>query len=68
MISLGTLGFSTIRTDQHNIYRIITVLKIETDIIVAIAASAMVRAVIVFVETFKTDIIVFIGSVIMYLM
>jgi hypothetical protein len=41
------LGFSTIRTDQHNIYRIITVLKIETDIIVAIAASAMVRAVIV---------------------
>jgi hypothetical protein len=45
-----------------------TVLKIETDIMVAIAASAMARAVIVFVETFKTDIIVFIGSVIMYLM
>ena len=69
--SFGTPGFSTNRTDQHDIWRIMTALKIETDIIVGIAASALARAVIlviVFVETFKIDIIVFIGSVILYLM
>jgi len=46
-------------------------LKIETDIITGIVARSIGRAVILvrmFVKTFKTDIIVFIGSVIMYLM
>ena len=45
-------------------YRIITTLKVETDIIVSIAASLIGRAVILViimsVQTFKKDLIVFI--------
>ena len=46
-------------------------MKVETDIITSIEASLITRAVIlviVFVDTciFKTDVIVFIGSVIMH--
>jgi hypothetical protein len=47
-------------------YRITTVLKVETDIIASIAASPTGRAVvlmIIYVEIFKTDIIVFICDV-----
>jgi hypothetical protein len=43
------------------------VMKVETDIIANIAASPIGRAVIMFVETSKTDVIVFIGKVIMCL-
>ena len=48
------------------IYRITAVLKVETDIIVRIAARATERAVILvimYVENFKTGVIVFIGDV-----
>ena len=47
------------------IYRISSVVKVETDIITSITAGLTGRAVILiimFVETFKTDIINFIGS------
>jgi hypothetical protein len=43
-------------------------MKVETDIIANIAASPIGRAVIMFVETSKTDVIVFIGKVIMCLL
>lgn len=52
---------------QHN-YGITSVLKIETDIVISIAASPIERAVIqviLFVETFKIDVVGFIGNVIM---
>jgi hypothetical protein len=45
-------------------YRITTVLKVKTDIIVSIAASSIGRAVILvimYVKTFKTNVIVFDG-------
>jgi hypothetical protein len=47
-----------------------TVLKVETDILNNIAASPIGQIVILgmFVKTFKTDVIVFIGNVIIYLM
>jgi len=48
-------------------YRITAVLKDETDIIASIASSLIGRAliqVIMYVEIFKTDVIVFIGGVI----
>ena len=46
-----------------------TVLKVETDILNNIAASPIGQIVILgmFVKTFKTDVIVFIGNVIIYL-
>ena len=47
-----------------NIYRITAVLKIETDITVSIAARPIGRAVIMSVDS---DVIVFIGDVIMCL-
>ena len=46
-----------------NIYRITAVLKVETDIIASIAASLTGRAVMMYVEIFKTDVIVFIGDI-----
>jgi len=49
---------------MFNQYRITRVLKVETGIITSIAASPIGRAVILvkmFVEAFKTDVIVFIG-------
>ena len=52
---------------QHN-YGITSVLKIETDIVISIATSPIERAVIqviLFVETFKIDVVGFIGNVIM---
>ena len=52
------------------IYRITAALKVVTDIIACIAASPLERAailVIMFVETFKMEVIVFIGNVIMCL-
>jgi hypothetical protein len=45
-------------------------MMVETDIIDSIAASPIVRGmtlVIMSVDTFKTDVIVYIGNVIMYL-
>jgi hypothetical protein len=45
-------------------YRITTVLKVKTDIIVSMAASSIGRAVILvimYVKTFKTNVIVFDG-------
>ena len=50
------------------VYRITTILKVETDIIANISANLIGRTgifVIMSVEAFKTDIIVFIGDVIM---
>ena len=44
-------------------YRITAVLKVETDIIPSIAASPTGQAVIMYVEIFKTAVIVFIGDV-----
>jgi hypothetical protein len=46
-----------------------TVLKVETDILNNIASSPIGQVVILgmFVKTFKTDVIVFIGNVIIYL-
>ena len=49
-------------------YRITTILKVETDIIANVSVSTIGRAaifVIMSVEAFRTDIIVFIGYVIM---
>ena len=51
-------------------YRITAVLKVEIDIIASIAPSPKGQAVIVvimYVETFKTDVIVFIDNVLGYL-
>jgi hypothetical protein len=51
---------------QFDIYRITSVLKVETDIITTISANPTGRAVILvimYVKIFKTDVIVFIGDV-----
>jgi hypothetical protein len=51
-----------------NIYIITAVLKVEADVIAHITASPTRQAVILvilYVMTFKTDVIVFIGSIIM---
>jgi len=45
-------------------YRIMTVQKVETDII---TIGLVVILVIMYVETFKTDVIVFIGNIITFL-
>jgi hypothetical protein len=45
------------------IWLITAVLKVETDIIPSIAASPTGQAVIMYVEIFKTAVIVFIGDV-----
>ena len=46
-------------------YRITAVLKVETDIIASIAASPIGQLLVIMsVDTFKTDVIVFIGNVI----
>lgn len=48
-------------------YRIMVVLKINTDIIASITVSAVGQAIILaimYAETIKTDVIVFIGNVI----
>ena len=52
-------------------YRTMAVLKVETDIITGITVNIIERVVILvimYVETFKTDVISFIGNVIMGLM
>jgi hypothetical protein len=52
------------------IYRILLALKVEIDIITNIMSNLIERVVILvikYVEIFKTDIIVFIGNVMMYL-
>jgi len=54
-----------------NLYRIASILKVETDIIAKISASPKGRAaifVIMSVEAFRTDVIVFISDVIMCFM
>jgi hypothetical protein len=59
------------RNRIYNRYRITAVLKVETDIIASIAASLTGRAmilVIMYVEIFRTGVIVFIGNVITCLM
>ena len=51
-----------------NLYRITAILKVETDIITNISASLIGRTeifVIMSVKAFRTDVIVFIGDVIM---
>ena len=51
---------------QTYIYRITSVLKVETDIVASIAASPTRRPVILvimYVDFFKTGVIVFIGDV-----
>jgi hypothetical protein len=55
----------------QNRYRIKAVLNVETDIIASITESLTERVVIlviIFVETFKTDIIIFIGNIIFFFM
>ena len=44
---------------SKDIYRIMADLKVETDIITSIAVSPIGWTVIMYVETFKTDVIVF---------
>ena len=51
----------------YNIYRITAVIKVKTDSIVGIVASPIGQAVIMYVDTFKTDVIVFIGNIIVCL-
>ena len=55
--------------DIADIYAITAVFKVETDIISSIPTSLLGRAVIIYVHTFKTGVIVFIGkaNIIMYL-
>jgi hypothetical protein len=53
----------------HDIHRITAILKVETDIIVNISASPIGPTgifVIMSVEAFRNDVIVFIDDVIMY--
>ena len=49
----------------HYTYRITSVLKVERDIITSVAVNPIGRVVIVYMETFKADVSVFIGNVIM---
>jgi len=58
-------GTST-NTVRYKIYRVSAVWKVEKDIITSITASLIGRL-IMYVETFKADVIVVIGNVIMCL-
>jgi hypothetical protein len=49
----------------HYTYRITSVLKVERDIITSVAVNPIGRVVIVYIETFKADVSVFISNVIM---
>lgn len=49
------------------IYKITAFLKVETDIITESLLEQAAMLVIIFVETFKTDVIVLIGNIIMCL-
>ena len=42
-----------------------SILKVDTEIITSIASSLVGRAVIMYIETFKSYVIVFIGNAIM---
>ena len=56
-------------TGSQCTYRISAGVKVETDIITSIAASPIgstMIQVIMYVETHKTDVIVFIGNIVMY--
>jgi nucleoside phosphorylase len=54
--------------NAFGIYRIMVILNVETDIITSIAASPTAAILLIMcVEIFKTDVIVFIGDVIMCL-
>ena len=56
--------------ENHDIYRIMAVFKLQVDIITSIAEGPIGRAVILVlmhVETFKTDNTVFISNIIMCL-
>jgi hypothetical protein len=56
---------------MKDVNRIMAILKVETDIIANISASPIERAgifVIIFVEAFRTDVIVFICDFIMCFM
>ena len=57
--------------EEDVIYKITAVMKVKTDIIANIPASLIGRAVILvimYVKTFKSDVIVYIGYIKMYLM
>jgi len=49
-------------------YRITAILKVETDIIANTSVSLIGRSVIMSVDAFRTDVVVFIGDVIMCFM
>jgi hypothetical protein len=76
LISLGTIVIGAVNKNSHfgffmwqNRYRIKAVLNVETDIIASITESMTERVVILvkmFVETFKADVIVFIGNIIFF--
>ena len=51
------------KTCCHDIYRKIAAMKVETDIVASIAANLIGGAVIMYVNTFKTNVIVFIGNI-----
>jgi hypothetical protein len=50
------------RVIATTIYRITSIMKVETHIIANIVVSPTERPVIIYVETFKTDVIEFIGN------
>jgi hypothetical protein len=61
--------YKTFSQPSSNNYRITSVLKVETDIITNITSRPAARAaklVIMYVDSFTTDIIILIGNVIMY--
>ena len=62
------IRFLVCLVEINNTYRIMAILKVETDIIANIAASPIGRTgifMIMSVEAFRTDVIGFIGDVIM---
>ena len=55
---MDTVGITILNICLYYIiYRITSILKVETDIITSIKASSIQRAVIMYIETFKTEVI-----------
>ena len=64
LASYSCLGFRPHKSGSHIIYRITAAFKVETDIITSIIESPIRRAgilVIMYVSTFKNDVIIFIS-------
>ena len=57
--------------ESYIVYKIMAVMKVETDSIARITVSLIgwaVILVIMYIKTFKTNIIVFVGNVVMFLL